>query len=358
MTRRSAALIAAWLLLACATEGPTVEESEGYVGNLKVVPSPFEFPDTVAGCSRSKTMLLENRSETEPLVLTEALPPSGALRLSARFPITLSPGERRGLEIQFAPREAGDGSGTLDFATDEAGGTVFRLPLRAVALAPPESGDSQEIAALDLVFVLDVSTTMNEMASLRTGMQGLFDAIEANDLDVRFGLTTFVNDVIVHRDGEFLDRDAFFSEFDSQLVQGEWVPDGTRPRQLANFDFEENSLTALQRSAREFAFRRGARRYILLMTDATFKEAPGTFSDGSRAYASFSEVTRTLEEEEIRLFAVLDGASGAGIASGYRGRPSLVSATGGTWFELAEVDSGALTLDSLLTGLLTAPACD
>ena len=345
------------MLAACASDPQKAPEQVGYQGNLKITPDPVRFEDTVVGCARTLTLLLENLAPDQDLDITGATRPNPALRVSAAFPLKLGAGGRRGLEVQFAPAKPGDWSGSMVF-TAQGESSAYPLSLSARALEPPPRGESDPIAPLDLVFVLDVSTTMDEMASLRGAIEELFDFIGGSDLDVRFGLTTFVNDVIVHRDGSFLDRDAFFSEFDSQLVAGKWVPDAQNARQLVNFDFAENSLTALYRSATEFEFRQGARRYFLLMTDATFAEPPSEFSDGTRARHGFGEVSQTLEEREIRLFSVHDGSRGQGLSTPHRGRPSLVALTRGTWFELSEVSSGALTLDTLLADLLVAPACD
>ena len=199
---------------------------------------------------------------------------------------------------------------------------------------------------------------LDEMASLREAIRGLVEFVDVHDLDVQLGLTTFENDVITHGDGRFLAADEFFGELDSQLVEGTWVPDPELPRQLLNFDLPENTLGALQRSLRDFDFRPGSRRVFVLMTDDTFLEPPAVFSDGTPALASYAEVARALRENEVRLVSVHASARGEGLSSDHAGSPSLVTATRGTWFELADVSSGALALDALLADVVAGGACE
>lgn len=359
MKKRITTTLAVLLVAGCASEGPKGNDGPtGYTGSLAIAPDPVQFEDTRVGCGRSVTLTLENTAPDHALTITDATLPSRALAVSAAFPLELAPGASRTLDLQFAPTTAGAASGTLDFATDEEAGTPYRLSVAARGLANDAPADPAAVGPLDLVFVLDVSTTMDELASLHGAMAELFDTIAADGLDARFGLTTFVNDVIVHRRGAFLDRQAFFDEFDSQLRPDTWVPNEDLPRQLTNFDFPENSLEALYRSATDFDFRPGSRRYILLLTDASFLESPAVFSDGTPALHSYAEVADALRERRIRLLAIHASRAGRGFSSRYEGQPSLVAATGGRWFELADVSSGALSLETVLGDLLVAPVCD
>ncbi len=356
---RAAAPVLVAALAACATQ--QAEEPAGpaaYEGSLRVAPDPVEFGDTVVGCVRSVTLELVNDSGTRPVTVTAEKRSRADLAVSASLPLVVKPGETELIDAHFKPEAAGPMAGRIELATDEGQGAIFRLATRGNALPRPETPtDMSTVGPLDLVFVLDVSTTMDEMASLRAGIERVFDFAEANELDVRFGLVTFVNDIVVHRDGAFLDRATLFEEFDGQLVPEQWVPDPGRSRQLMNFDFEENQLGALHRAATDFDFRPGARRYFLLMTDATFDEPPKVFSDGTEALVTYEQVAETLAEKDVRLFSVHASESGRGLSSNYQGRPSLVTQTRGTWFELSKVNSGQLTLDRLLADLVVGSPC-
>ncbi len=352
---------AAALALAGCASGPAAEGPTGpapYAGALRASPDPVDFGDTVVGCVRSVTVELANQGAEKPLTVTGERRSRADLDLSASLPLVLGPGDKKLIDAHFKPEAAGALVGSIELSTDESEGAVYRLATTGTALPRPDRPtDMTSVPPLDLVFVLDVSTTMDEMASLRAAIGRVFDFAEANGLDVRFGLVTFVNDIVVHRGGEFLDREAFFAEFDGQLVPDAWVPDAQQPRQLMNFDFEENQLGALHRAANDFAFRPDARRVFLLMTDATFGEPPLTFSDGTEALQSYDEVAAALVEQEIRLFSVHASESGRGLSANHEGRPSLVTQTRGTWFELSRVSAGELTLDALLADLVVGSPC-
>ncbi len=355
------ALLSTSLLGACATDAPEAPQAveRPYAGSLRVTPDPVAFSETIAGCVRTVTVQLENTGSEQAVVVSGTGGLNESLRVSGELPLTIRPRYREYLDVHFTPGAAGDWSTVLELETSDGAGVPYRLALQAIGLEPPEvEPDLDALRPLDLIFVLDVSTTMNEMANLRAGIVDLFDFIESNELDVRFGLTTFENDVVVHRDAEFLDRAAFFEEFDSQLLKDVWVPDPDRPRQLVNFDFPENILDAVYRSADEFPFRAGSRRFILLMTDDTFLEPPSVFSDGTPALWSYKQVSQRLVEQEVRVFSLHESAKGRGLSSNYKGRPSLVTLTNGVWFELAAVDEGTLTLAALLGDLVVGPTCN
>jgi len=274
----------------------------------------------------------------------------------------LEPGQAMAVALRHASRGPEAWSGAVKLATDEAGEPPYTLTVSTSEGEPPES-------PLDLVFVLDVSTTMDEIAPLRAGILELFASLEdhgapdaerspAADPDrVRFGLVTFENDVVVHAGGRFLDRDAFLAELDAQLVEGTWTPDPERPRHLLNFDLPENLLDALYLASRGFAFREGARRYLLAMTDASFLEPPAVFSDGTPALHSYEDVAEALASRDLRLVAVSPAETSPGLATDYEGRPSLPSLTGGAWLDLARVRSDALAPGELLRRLVRGSAC-
>lgn len=356
-------LLASGLLfsLACASGAPegvaVVDEGPGL---LRVSPEPVQFEETPSGCERGATLELVNISPDRAVTVTGLDLPNGAIRTEQAFPFGIAPGGRQSVELVFAPVTAGDWSGMLTLTTDEKERPAYPILAAAISATadPSQVASPPPAAPLDLVFVLDVSTTMYEMAKLRKAIDDLFDFLESSDLDVRFGLTSFENDVVVHGSGRFLSKADFFRELDSQLVEGTWVPNPELPRQLVNFDFPENTLDALHRSATEFPFREGARRYFILMTDDTFQEPPTIFSDGTPAIFDYDEVAATLGERQIRLFAVHERRRGRGFSSDYEGKPSLVRQTSGSWFELDDVEAGRLTLDALLADLVTGGVCE
>jgi hypothetical protein len=315
---------------------------------LRVQPDPVAFSDTFVGCTRSIPVEIVNADVERSLTVTKVSSSSPSIRVLGVPGFELGPGDTRTLEARFAPTEVGRVEGSFDFRTDEPAKPVYQVRHAATGVETPPG-------PLDLVFVLDVSTSMDEIAMLRAAIETLFDTIEAEALDVRVGLATFENDVVVHRRGAFLDRKAFFRELDTQLVDGTWIPDSDLPRQLLNFELEENLLDALYGAATEFEFRSEARRFLFVVTDDTFLEPPAVFSDGNPVRQSYAEVAAALAEREIGLFSVHVGEKGEGLSSSYRDQASLVALTGGDWLELSDVR--AESVEVMLDGLLTRPDC-
>lgn len=359
---RSASALFALLAFGCASGGNLDTElatSEDYGGSLRVSPDPALFPDTTVGCVRSTILQLENSSADASIQVTGIAVPDETLAFSDPVPFGLAAGETRFVDLHFSPKAAMALAGDVVIQTDEAGMSGYRLATQGSAVDAPEpSPASGDLKPLDLVFVLDVSTSMDEMAALRTAIQELFDFSEVSGLDVRFALTTFENDVIVHGDGGFMERARFFEEFDSQLIPGVWVPNPDLPRQLLNFDFPENSLDAIYRAASDMPFAANSRRYILLMTDSNFLEPPAVFSDGTPVRHRYADVERALRDNDVKLFAVHDTSAGEGLSRNWKGQAPLVSQSGGTWFEISQITTGELTLNDVLAKFIMRSVCD
>lgn len=360
MMRTLAALSCAGLWIACAAGGGGEAGliPKTYDGVLVATPDPVVLEDVRAGCVRSASLDFVNTSPSLPVAIINATVPDPAFRLSESLPIRIPPGDRHRVDLHFMPQAPGSRGGRLTIDTDE--GRLRPLEIPVTATAHERAAGSEPVGAaepLDLVFVLDVSTTMNELARLRAALQEVLPDAEAWGSALRLGLTTFENDVLVHADADFLGREAFFRELDSQLVAGTWIADPQLARQLMNFDYPENVLDALARSASEFDFRDGARRYLLLMTDDSFLVPPETFSDGTPAVHSFEEVSQALREHGVRLFSVHAPLRGRGLSSGFDGAPSLVAQTEGAWFDIAGVDVGEVQLAAVLRDLLAGRTC-
>ena len=335
----------------CAEPGRPVAPpavSEPVTRSLRIRPDPIAFADTLVGCTGSVPVELENSDSERPLIVTDASSSSPSFHLPGAVGLTLEPGQKRTLEAHFAPVENGRGEGVFEFTTNEDAGPRYRVVHAAM-------GIESRPRPLDLVFVLDVSTSMDEIANLRGAIALLFDRIEAGSFDVRVGLTTFENDVIVHRSGAVLDRAAFFRELDTQLMSDTWIPVPGLPRQLLNFELEENLLDALHRSATEFHFRTEARRFLFAMTDDTFLEPPAEFRDRNPVRHSYAEVAAALTAAQISLFSVHASQNAEGLSSAYDDHTSLVAQTGGEWLELR--DARTPSLERMLNALLTRPDC-
>jgi hypothetical protein len=303
---------------------------------------------------RSTVLQLENTSSDAAVRIERIETPDDAFRVHGEFPLRVPPGSTRFVDLHFRPDAAGDRSSPIRIVTDDARWAPVRLEAIAVAVEPPET--RADPGPVDLVLVLDVSTTMGTMPRLREAVVGLFDFIESDGLDVRIGLVSFVNDVLVHESGAFVDRTTFLRELDGQFDPQTGAPNLDLPRHQLNFDFPENSLGALYRAATEFPFRRDARRALLLVTDGSYLEPPAVFSDGTPA-VSLAQTGSALEDRGIRLVAIQASASGRGLSASSDGEPSLVSRSGGTWVELADVASGDPAFGEVLIDIAGGLRC-
>lgn len=361
---RGLAVLAALVHGACAGGGPAPSDPAappaptGYQGALVVTPDPVAFEPTRIGCARTRPLQLANVRQEGAIAVVGIESSSRILRPVAPLPLEIPAGGRRTVDLHFVPEAPGDARGEIGFATGEPGGESLRLAVTGAGVErPAQAGARAAARPLDLVVALDVSTTMTGAAGVRGAVAAAFDQAAASGVDLRLGLVTFVNDVRVHGAG-FLGREALLAELDGELDPDTGAPDPDGPRQLLNFDFEENVLDALHAAATRFPFRPEARRSVVLLTDATFLEPPAAFSDGIPVRWSLGRVARALGEGGVRLVAVTPAASARGIASSRAEEPSLVARTGGSWFDLEDVRRGAPPLDALVQDLVTGHDCD
>lgn len=362
MSRIPVVPIVALLLSGCAGLATTEPEPggepmiAGYRGALGITPDPVDLPATAVGCVRSTVLELRNGRDDLALTIERIEASDPALRIVGPLPLPVPASSSRFLDLHFVPDTPGVLSATVEMWTNEAAGGPVELAVAAAAVAP--SPPPVPATPLDVVLVIDVSTTMGATTVLRAALPAFYETAESAGVDLRVGLVTFVNDVVVHGSGSFLDRTALIDELDSQLDPETGDPDLALPRHQLNFDFAENSLGALQRAARDFAFRPDARRALLLVTDDTFLEPPAAFSDGTRATASYDDVQRALDEHGLSLHAVHASAAGSGLSSHHDGEPPMVRSTGGNWLELADAILEDDALLRFLGDLAVGRTCD
>jgi len=252
------------------------------------------------------------------------------------------------LNVTYTPPAVAADSGGFSFTTNAPDVQTAIVPLTGsgVVLAPQP---------VDLVFVVDVSTTMDdEMDALDKAMGTVWDRISAVDLDVQVGLTTFVNDVVLHQNAAWLDRDAFFTELQSQLTfsNDRWYTNPDLPRNLANTDMPENALDALYRTADEFAWRTNVGREVVLMTDDTFVEAPTVLSGGVTVLHTYDQTALELLLQAVALRAFYSPQLPQGYAAPYNGNTSLVEMTEGTAFNIENLVAGQLHLADILLNIV------
>lgn len=261
------------------------------------------------------------------------------------------------------------------------GGTGDAGPGDGDAGTPTDSGPRPDVTTplctdpIDVVFVLDVSTSMDDDAArMRDGIESIWNAAMALTPDTRFGLVVFVDDALAEGGcSSFADLATLRARFDhwrafcasnASPVSGE-----------QNSDCPENSLDALHLAATTCTWRPGATHIIVHVTDDTFVERPGVLSEpvfgpgGIPVQHTYAEVAAELVTRELRMgvFAApgagdFCGAgsspnTGQGFHEPYMGMTSLPMQTGGRAWDIRAVRSGSLDMAVAVTELIEAEHC-
>jgi hypothetical protein len=219
---------------------------------------------------------------------------------------------------------------------------------------------------IDVVFAVDVSTTMNFMLGKIGSEIAAVDAeVRAQGLDARYGLVVFVDDVLVTGGGQ-----AFADIAALQQELAVWQKFTSSNRQIgsaaSNLDWPENTLDALHAAAADFAWRPAATtlRAIVHATDDDFGEAPAVQS-GQRVRHGYGETVAALRAAEVRVFSFAAKVGGscecldvkAGLMAPYRGQQAIPAATGGAVFDIDEVAAGTLNFGAAVSGALQTAVC-
>lgn len=264
-----------------------------------------------------------------------------------------------------------DGDGLVDCADStcastaacsvrtDAGPDRVDAPYIPVDAWAPDSGLLNDCGALDVVFVIDVSTSMGPaIGALRSGIRDVWDAASRLSPDARFSLIVFVDDALaVDGCAPFGSVDTLSTAFD--YWQSFCASNESPVSHAQNYDFPENSLDALQLAARSCSFRPGATRIVVHVTDDTFLERPMVFSDVVPAQSTFAEVSTSYVANELR-FASFHGDEAYlpnGYAAPYNGAPSLVEVTHGASFSLPAVVRGELNMGEAIRAFIEAEYC-
>lgn len=227
---------------------------------------------------------------------------------------------------------------------------------------------------IDLVFVLDVSTSMSgEAAALRAGVASIFAAADALTTDHRFGLVVFVDDALAVGGCRSWDSAA---ELATELMN--WQTFCATNRSPAsttmNSDCQENTLDAMWAAATQCTWRPGATHILIHVTDDTFEEPPYVYSrglfggGGVPAMRHYYEVRDALVEREIRVgaFAMempeFCGAgtspdTGRGFFTDYGALQSFPVSTGGRVWDLRDVRDGRLDMATAIAEMIEDEHC-
>ena len=270
------------------------------------------------------------------------------------------------------PTGASGGMGSTTAPDDEDGATsggvldVGGGPPTTTANPDGPNACEQDI---DVVFVMDVSTTMGQfLGTLADQILGVDQAIAALDLPSppRYGLVVFVDDFALLGGGQpYADAAALQADFQT------WNAFTSSNSQVSgggsNGTWPENSLDALYVAATAFAWRPAdsTLRIIIHTTDDTFSEAPAVV-DGIAVQRDYPQTVMALQDAQIRVFSFTADIGGScncedvspGWSTPYQSQPPIPEATDGARFDIDQVLAGALDLSEAINASIEGAVCD
>jgi hypothetical protein len=261
-------------------------------------------------------------------------------------------------EETTASADATDGMTKLDvgFDTDGAEGDV--------------DGIDDCMQDVDIVFVMDVSTSMGPILStLADEILVVDEAIAALGLanPPHYGLVVFVDDAAILNMGapyaDVATLRADFMQWSAFTSSNQQVNGGN-----ANSTWPENSLDALFLAGAGFQWRPAGDdtlRMIIHTTDDTFWDGP-TNGNGLPIAHGYDEVVDTLQQGSIRTFTFSSQIGGScecedvtpGWSTPYQGKPTIPEATDGSVFDLDLVLAGQLSLSAAINGAIDETMCE
>ncbi len=233
-------------------------------------------------------------------------------------------------------------------------------------------GDDDCQTQVDLVFVMDVSTSMGPiLAKLEAEIATVDAAIKALDLGApitpRYGLIVFVDDTKLIASGEPLPDVALIqSHFNTwyTFTQGNTQTSGMG----SNNDWPENTLDALYQAADEFQWGdiEDTLRLVIHTTDDTFGEKPAIQS-GVPIQRTYLETVSLLQTRQIRVFSFADNDMtggpfnnedvSAGFFTPYKGNTEIPVATDGGAFNINDVLDNSLSLSAAINDSVEQSLC-
>jgi hypothetical protein len=263
------------------------------------------------------------------------------------------------------PAETGPAEETGPASSSDEGPTMYF----DVGVLPDSPGGERCMNNLDIVFVIDVSTSMGEFIGLLSDEILAVDAA-VQDLDLpeepHYGLAVFVDDAALLNDGNPYD-DALALQADFDFWSGFTASNQQVGGGNSNYTFTENSIDALYLAADQFDWRAAAytTRMVIHVTDDTFWDGP-TNGNGVPIAHGYAETVDALQDNEVRVFSFADQIGGGcecddvtpGWSNPYMGMTAIPEATDGGVFDINQILSGMVSLATAIDGAVVDAYCD
>ncbi len=222
---------------------------------------------------------------------------------------------------------------------------------------------------VDVVFVMDVSTTMGPfLTKLEQEISVVDQALKQLNLpnEPHYGLVVFVDDVLLVNAGapytDVAQLQTDFATWNAFTASNQQVGGGN-----FNSTWPENSLDALFLGAKGFQWRPAADtlRLIIHTTDDTFWDGP-TVGNGVMIQHGYAETVTALQQEEVRDFSFAAHIGGscecenvdAGWFGPYMGMDSIPDSTDGGVFDIDQVLANQLSLSQAINDSIIDKMCE
>lgn len=263
----------------------------------------------------------------------------------------------------------------------------------------PDGFDTGCDEVIDLVFVLDVSSSMGMVLdTLQREIDRVVTASNQLAENSRFGLVAFVDNYLIDTTGPLeggmvhtaaSTLQSAFATYRSVYTNNNINPgDGPTGPTMQNPICEENAIDALYAAADEFPWRERSTRVIIVATDDTFLERPDNYGDRDGdgltdkldfpregdypALRTLAETKVMLQQKKVRVFSFSNALPpscgtgrrlpvqfvGAGWNMEYKGQATIPDATDGRDFDLNQVFSGQLSLTETINNVVLESRCN
>ena len=260
-------------------------------------------------------------------------------------------------------------AGTTETSTssDDAGTKLDTLPDDGVADGPDPMDCIEDV---DIVFVMDVSTTMGPFFDkLESEIGVVHDALMQYDLPnpPHYGLVVFVDDF------KLVDAGVPYTDINALKADFAYWNNFTASNQQTNgggfnSTWTENSLDALFAAAVGFQWRPAAStlRMIVHTTDDTFWNGPIN-ANGVDILHNYPETVDQLQAKQIRMFTFAADKNGGqcecedvsmGFFSNFQGQPPIPMQTGGAAYLIDDVLAGITSLSTAINGAVEDSYCE
>lgn len=232
------------------------------------------------------------------------------------------------------------------------------------------TGDAECKMQIDIVFVMDVSTSMlGLLQKLEDEILTVDAKLKSLDVlpDIHYGLVVFVDDTqIINMGAPYADVQTLKQDFNKwwNFTQSNSQVNGGG----SNGDWPENTIDALFTAAGAFQWRpmEQTLRMVIHCTDDTFGEK-GAVQSGIAIQRTYDETVLALQEREVRVFAFADndktGGPGEnedvsmGFFTPYKGKTPIPDATDGGAFNINLVLANQLSLNAAINDSVEASLC-